>query len=305
MDYLFILIADILLAVVFTFNKIYQKHEGSDIKAGLKANCVIGAFCSVIFFALSGFRFEITPYSLVMALLMTAVTTSYSILGYKVLKQGKVAIYAMFLMAGGMTLPYIWGLFFAGEEFSILRTIGLIIILVSVVLTNFDKSKPSKMQIILCIIIFFLNGCSSIVSKMHQAPITLSSMLGIEKLFENVSSTSFVLLASTVKFAVCGILYFAISFATKREGESVVPFKKGRTLKPLLILLCCAVADGVSYYFQLRGAINLDAGVLYPLICGGSIVATAIAGYIAFREKLSRITLIGIILCIGGMSLFI
>lgn len=305
MDYLYILIADVLLAAVFTSNKIYQKRVGDGIKVGLAASVIMGCVSFLIFLALSGFKLQITTYSMILAVLMMLAVTSYTLLAYKILSGGKVAIYVMFLMSGGMVLPYIWGLFFGGEEFSVLRTIGLAVIMAAVVLINFDKTKPSKMQIILCIFVFVLNGCSSIISKTHQDPTTILASLGISGSFEIVDTASFVALVNLAKIVICSVLYIVVAVATRKTEPQFLPYKRGNVLIPVFAVSAAAVADGVSYYFQLLGAKNLDAGMLYPLISGGSIIVTAIAAFFAFREKPSRPALVGIILCIGGMSLFI
>jgi drug/metabolite transporter (DMT)-like permease len=305
MDYLYILLADILLAVVFTCNKVYQKRAGADIKVGLAANFIMGAVCFVIFSAFAGFKLQFSAYSIAMAILMMLAVTSYTLLSYKILSRGKVAIYVMFLMAGGMVLPYVWGLIFGGEAFSALRTIGLLLIIVAVVFINFDKAKPSKMQIMLCVFVFVLNGCSSIVSKTHQDPVAILSAMGINKSFEIVDTASFVALVNLVKAIVCLLLYIAVSIALRKKEPGFLPYKKGNILVPVLAISAAAVADGVSYYFQLLGPKNLDAGMLYPLISGGSIVLTALAAFIAFREKPSKPALVGIAVCIMGMCLFI
>ena len=299
MDLFYIAIADILLAAVFICNKVYQKKAGADIKAGLAANVIMGAVCFTIFFAFAGFKLQFSSFSVVMATLMMLAVTSYSLLAYKILSSGKVAIYVMFLMSGGMVLPYVWGLIFGGESFSILRTIGLLVIMAAVVLINFDKTKPSKMQIILCVFVFFLNGCSSIISKTHQDPVTILAKLGISMSFEIVDTASFVALVNLAKIVICLALYVVVTLALRKAEPNLLPYKKGNVLLPILAVSAAAVADGVSYYFQLLGAKSLDAGLLYPLISGGSIVLTALAAFLAFREKPSRPALVGIVLCIG------
>ena len=66
-----------------------------------------------------------------------------------------------------------------------------------------------------------------------------------------------------------------------------------------------AALGGASYLFQLKGAINLPATVLYPFITGGSIIFTALAGRVFFGEKPKKRTLTGIALCFLGTVLFL
>lgn len=42
---------------------------------------------------------------------------SYNILGFRVLKSGSMAFYTLFLMCGGMFVPYVWGYCFLMKNF--------------------------------------------------------------------------------------------------------------------------------------------------------------------------------------------
>lgn len=53
-------------------------------------------------------------------MLMSVMAMSYNIIGFRILKQGSLAVYSLFLMTGGMVLPYIWGVFFLNGSVSII-----------------------------------------------------------------------------------------------------------------------------------------------------------------------------------------
>ena len=71
------------------------------------------------------------------------------------------------------------------------------------------------------------------------------------------------------------------------------------------IILLSALTGGVSYLLQLIGAKDIPATVLYPLVTGGSIVMCALAGFVVFKEKLTKVQTIGIAACIVGTCMFI
>ncbi|MBQ4559467.1 MAG: EamA family transporter [Tyzzerella sp.] len=73
----------------------------------------------------------------------------------------------------------------------------------------------------------------------------------------------------------------------------------------LPIILCSAVVSGVSYMLQLIGAVNLPATVLYPIVSGGSIIFSTIAGMICFKERPNLYQKIGVVLCFVGTCLFL
>ncbi len=287
-----LIIADILLAISFVISKLYQTHEGVSFKKGLKFNILSALFTGVIFAVMGYFKnghlLEYTNFSLLMALGMTLFGTAYSVISFKILEMGKMAYYTLFLMTGGMTVPYIWGLLFLNESFSLLRTFGLIIIIIAVIITNFEKEKPNLKLILLCSSVFLLNGFVSVTSKVHQInPVA-------------VDTESFVLLTCIVKLVICTPVYFMI-----KEENPETEKKNGDFWYIILLLFLSSLVGGISSLCQLNGAIHLPATVVYPVITGGSIILTAIAGRICFKEKLSKQMIIGIILCFIGTCTFL
>lgn len=285
MDYLLVCGSTVLLAGDFACSKLYQAREGTALPAGLKYNIFNGLFTAVIFLVISGFQVEFSAYSLVMALAMTICSTTYSILGFRVLKSGSMAVYSIFLMSGGMLLPYIYGLCFLEETVNVFRILGIALLLVAVVLSNGTSKAISRKQLILCFAVFFLNGGVSILSKCHQ----VSSR-------PHVDTTAFVLYAALARIVLSAAV---LPFSHK---ETNLGFSRKST--PLLIAVAAAIS-GISYFMQLVGATALPATVLYPLITGGSILFSTLAGCIFFRERLSRLQIISIALCILGTLLFL
>ena len=289
MYYLMLTASAMLLGVDFALNKIYQKIYGTAPKAAFFFNSLLGIITAVIFFCINGFKLEFTVYSFVMAGLMGLFVMSYNIIGFRLLKSGTVAAYTLFLMTGGMVLPYIWGLLFLNERFSVLRTAGLAVILSGVILSNFSGERVNIKQIVMCVAVFVLNGFVSIVSKMHQSQTT----------FDSVNAAEFIILGGIFKFLLAGILFLV--FKKKDNSESGDHSLK----KAVIIITSSAFIGGVSYMLQLLGAKTLPATVLYPFITGGSIVFSALAGVILFKEKLSAKLIISVILCFAGTLMFL
>jgi drug/metabolite transporter (DMT)-like permease len=205
-----------------------------------------------------------------------------------------MALYSLFLMTGGMTLPYLWGLLFLDEPFSWLRTAGLCILVGAVLLSNLPRrgEKINAKLIAMCLAIFVLNGFVSIVSKAHQIEGTLPA----------VDATGFVILSGLAKFLISGTAYLI----TKLTGKKKESKPKTNIRLPILALIfSSAIIGGLSYLLQLKGATNLPATVLYPFITGGSMIFSSIVGATVFREKLSKNLILGIGLCFIGTLLFL
>ena len=289
MDYILVLISTLLLAFQFAFSKKYQMLEGTGLASGLRFNLFSGLTTAVIFFALAGFRVEFSWFSLLMAALMAFFSGTYNIVGFRVLESGNMALYSIFLMSGGMVLPYFFGGIFLSEVLSWPRIVGVLIILAAVILSNKSEKAGSKMKLSslgLYLLIFLLNGGVSIVSKCHQ----------VASDFHPVDSTAFVMYAGIGKAMLsCLLLLFV-------KGEKRFSFG-GR--KALPMILSFSLVSGISYLLQLIGAKNLPASVLYPMITGGSIIFSTLSGKAFFKESVSRYQWASVGLCFVGTLLFL
>lgn len=288
MQYAMLTFAVILLAVNFSFNKIYQKKAGTTLSAALYFNCLSGFFTAVVFFVANGFRLEFSTYSFIMSTMLTMFGMFYTIIGFKIMENGAMALYTLFLMSGGMLVPYVWGLAFLDEQFSVIRGIGLGVILLGVILPNISKNVNLK-QLIMCSTVFFLNGFVSVVSKVHQ----------IEMVYNTIDTQSFVLTGGIIKFVLSGILWLIIQ---KNNVNKVFEKQKFRFL-PLVIL--SVLVSGTSSFLQLWSAKSLPATVLYPFITGGTIVFSGLAGVIFFKDKLSKKLILSVAMCFIGTLMFL
>lgn len=287
MEYLALTFGSFLLAGDFALNKLYQRIYGTKLKAAFLFNALSGLFAAAIFFVVNGCKLDITPFSVLMASLMCILAVTYSILGFQLLKSGSLAVYTLFLMSGGMVLPYVWGILFLHEPFSWLRLIGLLAITAGVVLPNLGHGKLGKQQLLLCLAVFVLNGFVSITSKMHQ--INTASA---------ISTTDFIIWQGLIKFFLAGGIFL---FARRKESSpDAAPMGKA-----VLITVGSAALSGSFSLIQLTIAATLPASVLYPFNTGLTIGLSAVAGVIFFRDKLSRRSVLGILLCFIGTLLFV
>lgn len=287
--YFLIILAVLLLAFDFVLKKSYQKINGDSVKSGLVYNAFSGVCTAIIFFVVNKFTFNFSWYSFYMAIAISILTVSYTIIGFKILKSGNMAIYTLFLMVGGMSVPYVFGLVCLGEPFSIIYLVGLTIIIVSLVLSGTEIKKTKLSQIALCSVVFLLNGMVSVFSKLHQ----------IEDVHKTISAIEFTALSGVVKAILSG---FILTVCGRKENEKSV---KMINKKIVLIIAISAVVGGLSYILQLLAASKLPATVLYPFTTGGTVVLTALMGIIFFSEKPDARQWVSMLLCLVGTCMFL
>ncbi|MBR5312817.1 MAG: EamA family transporter [Clostridia bacterium] len=302
--YLLILLAVILLALQFSTNKLYQLRCGNTAAASLTFSTLSGLTTSVIFFVLTfamGETFTITPYSLLMAAIIAGLCCTYTFIGFKIMSFGSMSVFMMFLMLGGMLLPYLFGVFCLDEGISAGRILGVILLVVSMVFPVLSKERSGGVIfVLLCAAVFTLNGCVSITSKLHQ----------INTEFAACGTTTFVFLTNFMSCLIsgAGLLIMHLS-GGKKDGENKtaavgkVIRKNAKTI--VLIVIGNAAFGGVSYMLQLIGAANVPASVLYPLVTGGSVVLSAAAGLLFFKEKPDKVSAIGLLLSFAATFLFL
>lgn len=317
--YLFILAAVALLALQFSTNKAYGQRRGDGAKASLIFAAACGFASATVTFVIAcfsegGFRF--TPFSLLMGALMASLSCAYTLIGFKIMALGDMSVFMMFLMLGGMMLPYLFGVSVLGEFKGaepwriVLRVAGLLLLTVSMVFPVFARKKAGKsggLFAALCAAVFLLNGVASIVSKTHQTP-------GFWP-YDTVNAPSYACLGNLMNGVISVVCLAVLCLRDKRkrpdkevrvptsgEGARLIPASAGTIA---LIIAANALCNGVSYTLQLTSASHLPASVLYPMVTGGSVVLSAVAGRIFFGEKPDRVTLIGLLLSFAATFLFL
>ena len=297
-DYVLLLLSVVLLALGFVIQKLYQKITDTSLMSASLFQTFTALFSFIYFFLLNGCAIEFSLFSFLNALLKSACGFAYSMLGYKIIAKGNLPLYMLFLMSGGMVVPAIYGWIFLSEPLTLLRVLGVIVIVIAVVLTNSDIKKISISMLIMCLCVFFLNGLVSTFSKLHQ----IGAELGA------VDTNDYILLGiiSSVTMSTASGMIF------RRKGKKSDEQKNEREKKsflsygiPLVIILLYSVVGGISSYLQLEGAKNLPASVLYPIITGGGIILTGIFGRIFFGEQPSKRQWISILICFVGTFMFL
>lgn len=289
MNFLPLIAATLLQAASFIIIKAYQRIKGASSTASFGYTCLTGFVGVLVFFAINGFRVGFNLYSFAVASFINCFSILCELICFKLLSLGTVSMYSMALLSGGMTIPYVFGLAFLNEEFHILKTAGLVLIIGGVILSNLSGEKIQKKQFLMCIAVFFFNGFISVLSKLHQMDFG----------FETSTDAEFSLYGSLFKSVAAGILYL---LTTKNKPQ--LPTGKASAV-PILLATASATVGGISYLLQLYGASILPASVIFPFLTGGSIVATSIAGMLIFREKLTLKSVLSISLCFFGAIMFL
>ena len=283
-----ILLAVVCFAMQFAFTKLYEHAVPQNAVTStvmLIETSLIGA---LLFLCVGGSRIELNPRSLVYAALFALVMIPYYMLGIKVLSLGSLAVYSTFMMLGGMLVPFFYGVWFLNEEISVAKIIGTALLSVFIVLqavaqsriSREDRKKGSLLFIILCVLIFFINGATGVIAKAHQVG---SSPI-------NEVSFTFISCALTALFSLA-ILPFSYA---KNKDAAKKAIKGCLSARPLISMTLIGISAYVGNFLHLKAAATVPASVQFPLVSGGVIVLSALTAATVFRERLSGLEWISV-----------
>lgn len=303
-DYIFVTITSLCIAITFVFNKLYQVKIVNKSIHLILFPLFTSTIAAFLFLCINGFKLQTNAFVLTCASVYAVCLSSYTIIGMIAMKYGKLSIYTIFLMIGGMLLPYFYGVIFLEEEITVCRVVGMILLIASLILNvgrkEDGKKKNKKIFWVLCILVFFLNGGTSIASKVHQ-------------ISPNATSTiNFMIWVRIIKMCVLSLvaivcLLMGLNKKNKEVGAVGIDKTKPKfNIKLFIIIIACVVLlESVNIFCSLNASKTMPAMVQFPFTTGLSTIATAVMARIFFKEKITKQSLISLILMLVSTILFI
>ena len=294
------LLAGIVLSFQFSVTKLYQARRGTSMRSSLSYTAICGLLTALLFWCISGLRIEFAVYSFLMALCMSACSTAYMLMGFRLMSMGAMAVYTLFLMIGTMIVPFLYGVLWLGERATILRWIGMVIITIALALQCIQSGAGSKKDrsalfSVLCILVFLCNGVVGVLTKQHQ----------IETRYQTVNAIAFVSLANLTSsilsfIALVGLKIHSLNTVKQNETQK----RSIMRYQDLILMIAYAGFNGLSYWLLLLANSTAPASGLFPVLTGSSVVLSAVAAWLAFGEKPTRQFVFTLLLVAIGTILF-
>ena len=287
MYYILVMSAVVCIAANSVLTNAYCRLRG-DASDALRRGIPVAFLTALFFLILNLFRIEWSGFSAWMAVGLSALSAGNNFLLFIGFSKGNMSLVVMFQMLGNMLLPFVYGIA-VGNAWTAFQLFGIAVLIFALLLPVLSlrgrgKENPRKKFSLsfplLCAAVFLMSGAIGILSYIHS-----NSPLA-------VSETGFCFLLNLM----CGAwsALFLAGFTLYNRGKrgkipDAEPGARGRKVKILLaaLIAASAVMGGLSYLFQLMGASHLPATALYPMVTGGTIVLTALAGRVCFKEKQS------------------
>lgn len=311
-DYLILFVACLFFSLQFVFQKLFEARAAGTFSVCLWNQLVCCAAGAVLLIWRSGF----VPEALTLPGVLWAF--GYSVSGILcsaatlfAMGSGPVAAVGTFCLAGGMILPFLWGILVLGESAGIFKWLGMAVLCLSLLPAALPASREKKESggrgtlrfVFCCTVVFLTNGLVSIFSKMHQ--ISPRAM----------SENGFLLLSAGMRFtaALVLLLLFAARIRIRGEREAIKKTFWDIGRQPMTALLffgliafsvLYSVSNTLGNLFSLRCMVTMDASVQFPLLSAAVIVLTAFLGALCFRERITRSGWLSLALSVAGIAVF-
>jgi drug/metabolite transporter (DMT)-like permease len=317
MKYLYLALTCTLFSVQFIFTKLFSRRAGNAPHVGLWNGAVIALLMFCYLMPLNGFVLEFSPAAVLLALLLALCAITMNLCNIPAMRLGNLAVVTTYMLVGGMVLPFVYGVAVLKEACPPLKVIAIAVLLLAILPNLFQgKAQASAGQKDglgrkllfhgLCLVLFTLNGMTSILTTVHS-------------LHENkISAGGFTMLSALFQLGLALLVLFvyAVYLAIKgnRGALRTVFYDVGATTPTRPRTLCLlagiafayAVCNGVANIFSQESlAAGMDSSVQFPVISGAVIVMSALFGQALFGERIDRYTAISLALSVVGSVLFI
>ncbi len=308
MEYLYLFLACFLFTVQYIFSKLYHLKSGGTAGASF-VNSVMtslfGVFYCVLFAVFTGREvfFSVSEEAFLYAMIYAVVGIISSLAFFLGLNYGNLSILTTYSLLGGMVLPFFYGVVFNNEPITVMKCVGTVVLIFSLFPTAFENAKKDIVSgkttahpiifTMLCIFVFFGNGMTAVISKIHQ----LSA--------NAVSSNGFVMIGSLVRTVLSAIILAIFIFATRKKKRDNMPTIK-LSFKLVLylgfLLFSYAVIHSMGDIFSLLCAKTMDSSIQFSFISAFVILFTALLGKFLFGEKIGKAQKISLVLVVIGIT---
>lgn len=212
-----------------------------------------------------------------------AAATVFSVLA---IRQGSLALTSL-IISCSLLIPSFYGIIFLDEPVSVLLIVGTALLVVSLILTNYQKDdtakKPTLKWAIYVILAFIGNGMCSTVQK-------------AKPLYYGEAGNN---LFMAVALGMVALIMLVLALVSREERPAM-----GTVLKRgWLLALLCGAANGLSNFLVIYLNPLVPASVMFPIISAGSVVLVFLYSVFINHEKFSARQNIGFLLGIISIVL--
>ena len=277
------------------FTRLYTDHYPGDKGLTTPVFAVVcGLIVTAVSFIFSGFRFSCGWLTVLLGIINAAILYGYDAFIIKASATGPYSILMTFSLTGGIVVPAIVSWIFFSVPFSWVQLISILIIFGSVLMISKKESEDENKEehkkhrtffLIICTLLGLANGLYGVLLNTQQ------ELTGVAEKEEMVAVTF-------IGAAVISLVQLIV----KEKKNTPKAFRQ--TKLSLIYLLLTALVSALAINALVIALDGIDTTLVYTFDNAGVLLLSAIASAILFKEKLSKLNIIGcIIMSIGLMCM--
>ena len=266
--YLLISLSTVLFSCQFLFQRRYNALEGAGIYPSMLFSLVTSVVKVLLVLVLYGFRGTVTPLGSLIALAAAADTVMNVFFSAGAFRYANMSLYTLFMMLGGMALPFVFGVLCFSEGLTVPKILCCILTAAALFFGASDLKvgeKRSSKAILFYVGVFVTNGLSGVLAKTNQS-------------VGGMSSNTYLLFNGLWTMLICGV-YVAYMALFRRRKLFVSPAKS------ILSASLFGLVSSLGNLFVLIALETLPASVQFPVITGGTIIVSTLIAALR-KEKL-------------------
>lgn len=235
------------------------------------------ALFALLVFALTGKDWQYSAELLLPSLafaIFYAIMTCSAVLAINYGSLAKTSL----IISCSLLIPTLYGIIFLGEPISATLIIGIVLLVVALIMVNYEKDTAEKRisvkWIIFVILSFFSSGMCSVVQRAKTV------YLGKE------GDSLFMVIA----LGAVSVILAGVSLLSKRERSIATDVIRLGWLPALV----CGVANGLTNFIVIcLNNQSFPASVMFPVISGGNVIIVLLYSVIFKRERFGVRQIVG------------
>ena len=296
--YIVLIIALVILLYTMQslFTRLYTDYYPGDKSLTTPVFAVVcGLIVTAVSFIFSGFSFSLGEFgwlTVILGIINAVVLYGYDAFIIKASATGPYSILMTFSLTGGIVVPAIVSWIFFGVAFSWIQLLAILIIFAAVLMiSNKEEDAENKEEfkkhktffLIVCTLLGLANGFYGVLLNAQQ------ELTGVGDKEEMVVVTF-----------IGAALISLVQLLIKEKKNTLAAFKQ--TKLSLVFLLLTALVSALAINALVIALEGMeDPTIVYTFDNAGVLLLSAIASAIFFKEKLSKLNVIGCVIMSLGL----
>lgn len=290
MNLIFVAILIILFSLQSLFGKLYNNnYPGKEELGPIVYSVFTGLVISFFTLLSNGFSFSPSRTTLILGLVQALILFGYNLSFLKASVSGPYSMVVISMLFGAIIIPMLNSTILFKEYLNVFQYSSIGLVLVSLVFLNYEDVKEgevSKNFYWYCLALFFLNGL-------------YGTLMDVQSTLMKGAESQEMIMITYFSMAILALLSLVFSLRKMKPEERKKDLRLNK--KSLFFLAMVALVASVAHNLMMYTLARMNVSVMYTLNNGGVFLLSVLFSFIIFKEKLTKLKLIGIVMSLAGM----